>query len=115
MSHISEGILILIAVICVLGIFALVYFIAVMRRMLIVSKKVDYLIEDFTYKAEMLNPAIETISRLSGYVDAFEIVTKRNISSTVKYLSKNRDVIYKMTDKIRDFANNMTKEKKRGK
>jgi uncharacterized protein YoxC len=111
MSGISEGILILIAIICILSTFAILYFIAVMRRLLILTKKIDYLVEDFTYKAEMLNPAIETLSRMSGYVDAFDAVTKRNMNSAIRYFARNRDLIYKLGEKVKEYAENKSGKK----
>ena len=110
MSGISEGILILIAIICILAIFGILYGIVLLRKMLIVTKKVDYLVEDFTYKAEMLNPTIETLSRLSGYVDAFDAVTKRNMNSAIKYFARNRDLIYKLGEKLKEFVKEDSKK-----
>lgn len=111
MSNISEGILILIVIICILTILAILFSIAVMRKMIIVTKKIDYLVEDFTYKAEMLNPAIETLSRMSGYVDAFDVITKRNMNSAIRYFARNRDLIYKLGEKVKKFAESKSEKR----
>ena len=113
MSNISEGILILITIICLLSIIGIVYLIFIMRKILIVTKKIDYLVEDFTYKSELMNPSIETLSKLSSYVDVFDAVTKKNINSAVKYFSRNKDLMYKLSEKLKNYIEDEDKKEKK--
>ena len=103
MSTLTQAILIICLIIAIFGIIAVFYMIIALRRISIATKKFDYLIEDLTYKSELLNSTSETISKLTNYIDAFEVIARRNIKSGVRLVSKNRDVIYKMTDKIKDI------------
>ncbi len=115
----KESILIIIGLIAiVLLIFAILYSIAAFRRMSITFKKIDYLVEDLTYKSEMLNATVETISKVSNYLDIFEVVAKKNVKAGIKFTSRNRDTIYALVERIKDLAlgeNEKTKNKKEGK
>ena len=113
MSNISEGILILITIICLLSIIGIIYWIFIMRKILIVTKKIDYLVEDFTYKSELMNPSIETLSKLSGYVDVFDAVTKKNINSAIKYFARNKDLMYKLSEKLKNYIDDEDKKEKK--
>ena len=75
------------------------------------SFKIDYLIEDITYKSEMLNSTVETISKISNYVDAFELVTRKNMKSATKIISRNKDDIYKILNRIKLAAMGEAKKK----
>ena len=64
----------------ILIIIALLYGIAAIRRRAIMIKKLDYLIEDITYKSEMLNSSVETVAKVSNYLDVFEVVARKILS-----------------------------------
>jgi hypothetical protein len=107
--NISEGALfalvVLGIVVAVLAVLGILYAFIVLRRMGIASKKIDYFFEDLSYKSEMLNSTVDTVARLSNYIDVLDAFTKRNVKSWVKVATRNKDVIYKLVDKLRDFAN----------
>lgn len=85
-------------------IIALIYTIIAARRKNILMKKTDYLIEDLTYKSEMLNSTVETVSKVANYVDMFEVVARKNIKSSAKLLARNKDDIYKILDRMKKIA-----------
>ena len=112
--------LVIISIIAVsLSIIAIFYISASFRRRTIALKKIDYLIEDITYKSEMLNSTVETISKISNYVDAFELVSRKNMKSATKIISRNKDDIYKILNRIKlaamGEANKEERNKKGGK
>jgi len=72
---------ILIIVLLVFAIFLTLYTIVTMRRVGVAAKKVDYFFEDLTYKSEMLNATVDTIARVTNYVDIFDAFAKRNVKS----------------------------------
>jgi hypothetical protein len=92
-------------VVAILAILAILYGIIVLRRIGIASKKIDYFFEDLSYKSEMLNSTVDTVSRFSNYVDIIDAFTKRNVKSWVKVATRNKDIVYKLIDKLKEFAN----------
>ncbi|QEH62231.1 hypothetical protein SCHIN_v1c10380 [Spiroplasma chinense] len=95
----------LVIVLLIVAIILSLYTIITMRKVGIAAKKVDYFFEDLTYKSEMLNATVDTVARISNYVDIFDAFAKRNVKSWVKVATKNKDIVYKMVEKLRDFAN----------
>lgn len=89
----------------IIGVIALIYLVFLLRQLTITSKKVDYFVEDMTYKSEMLNSTVETVVKVSNYIDAFEAITKKNAKAAIRFAARNRDVAYKLVDRVRDFAN----------
>lgn len=87
-----------------LSIIALFYIIASNRRRNMLYKKADYLIEDLTYKSEILNTTVETVAKIANYVDVFEVVVRKNIKSSVRLFARNRDDIYKVLDRLKKVA-----------
>lgn len=104
MSGLSNAILIVSLIAISFSIIAILYIILAFRRVSLAAKKFDYLVEDLTYKSELLNNTVETISRFTTYFDAFEVVAKTNIKSMIRLVSRNRDLIYSMTTKIKEVA-----------
>lgn len=78
-------------------------------------KKTDYLIEDLTYKSEMLNSTVETVSKLANYVDMFEVVARKNIKSSAKLVARNKDDIYKILDRLKKIAMGENQQSKQSK
>lgn len=95
----------LIIILLIISILAIIYLVIVLRRVGIAAKKVDYFFEDLTYKAELLNTTVDAVARITNYLDLFDAFAKRNVKSWVKVATKNKDIIYKFIDKLRDFAN----------
>ncbi len=92
--------IILIALALVLLVVAL-YGVAAMRRRTVVLKKVDYLVEDITYKSESLNVSVETLNKISNYAMSLDAVSQNSLKATVKLISENRNYIYSILDKMR--------------
>ena len=94
-------------------IIASIYLVFALRRINIFFKKSDYLVEDLTYKSEMLNSGVETVANLQNYVDAWNVATKRNIKSIANLAFRNRNMAYYLINKIRDnVKDGSTKTKK---
>ncbi len=88
-----------------IGVVAVFYLLLLFRQLTITSKKIDYLIEDITYKSEMLNSTVETVVKVSNYVDAFEAIAKKNGKAALRLAQRNKDLIFRFADKVRDYAN----------
>lgn len=88
----------------ILSMFAIIYVIASFRRRTIVLKKIDYLVEDVTYKSELLNSPVETIAKMANYIDAFELIARKNMKTVTKIIARNKDDIYKIIDRIKVSA-----------
>jgi len=101
------------------SIIALFYIIASFRRRTITMKKVDYLVEDITEKMESLSSTVETVAKISNYIDAFETISRKNIKSAAKLIARNKDDLYKIANRIKEIATGekqeVSKKKKGGK
>lgn len=104
MNQLITALIIVGLIAMILTIIALLYGIAAIRRRAIMIKKLDYLIEDITYKSEMLNSSVETVSKVANYIDIFEMVARKNIKSAAKLAARNKEDIYKILDRIRKAA-----------
>lgn len=82
--------IILIGILVGFAIIACIYKIFAYRRMSIVAKKADYLIEDLIYKSEYVTPSIEAIVKLSSYADIANDYLNKNSSSLIKLVSKKK-------------------------
>lgn len=101
---INGALLALLIILIVLSLILLVvalYAVAAMRRRTVVLKKVDYLVEDITYKSESLNVSVETLNKISNYALSLDAVSKNGLKSTIKLISENRNYIYSILDKMR--------------
>ncbi len=98
-----QYLIILIAVVCVLAMVALIYMFFAFRRISIVAKKVDYLIEDLTYKSEILTPSVDAMIKLSSYVDVLEVLLKQNSQALVDLASNNKELIFKLSKQLQDI------------
>ena len=88
----------------VLSMIAIIYMVTSFRRRTIVLKKIDYLVEDITYKSELLNSPVETIAKMANYIDAFELIAKNNMKTATKIIARNKDDIYKIINRIKIAA-----------
>lgn len=100
------------SIVLFLSIIALLYIISAQRRRSIVYRKIDYLVEDITYKAEVLNSTVETVAKVSNYVDVFDVFARKNIRSLAKVVANNKDDIYKILNRVKKMA--IGKEDARG-
>lgn len=99
----------------ILGIIAIIafsYMIITFRKINIVAKKIDYFVEDATYKSEKLNVTVDAIVKLSSYVDVFELLIKQNAQALVDYLANNKENIKRFEDSLKKSIkdDNQTKE-----
>lgn len=70
--------IVIITILCTVAIFAFIYMIIAFRRITIFAKKMDYLIEDVTYKSEKMNDVIDAIVKVSKYINIAETLVKNN-------------------------------------
>ncbi len=108
-THQSEltdtALLALLIIAIILGLILIVvalYGVAAMRRRTVVLKKVDYLVEDITYKSESLNVTVETLNKVSNYALSMDALTKNGLKSSLKLISENRNYIYSILEKMRN-------------
>jgi hypothetical protein len=65
-------------------------------------KKVDYLVEDLTYKSEALSVSVDAVNKVSNYVLAADTFTKKGFSSLLKLFTQNKNFFYELIDKIKE-------------
>lgn len=94
--------IILIAILVCLSIIAVIYKIFSYRRISVVAKKIDYLVEDLIYKSEFLTPTIEAISKISSYIDLFEGIVKKNSESLMNYVVNNKESVFKFSKQLKE-------------
>jgi uncharacterized protein YoxC len=97
-----------------LGILSVVllYSLTLLRRTNIVMKKVDYLVEDLTYKSESLSISVDAMSKISNYVLAADAFSKKGFSSLLKLFTQNKNFFYELIDKIKEDPSKKTATKK---
>jgi len=102
----NETILIILIITSIVAIIALtivlLYTLTLIRRTSIVMKKVDYFVEDLTYKSESLNVAVEAVNKVSTYVLSFDSFAKKSLRSMFKIVSENRNYFYSFADRLKD-------------
>ncbi|MDR3163834.1 MAG: hypothetical protein LBT77_02075 [Mycoplasmataceae bacterium] len=98
----NTGLTVIIVVGCIVlfvALIALFYMIVAYRRITIVAKKLDYLIEDISYKTELLTPVVDNLVKLSNrndLVDAF--IANKQVSNTKN--SANQAIISRLEKNI---------------
>ncbi len=107
------ALLIILIILGLILILVALYGVAAMRRRTVVLKKVDYLVEDITYKSESLNVTVETLNKVSNYALSMDALSKNGLKATVKLISENRNYIYSILDKMRQDVE--AREEKEGK
>ncbi len=101
----DTALLALLIIAIILGLILIIvalYGVAAMRRRTVVLKKVDYLVEDITYKSESLNVTVETLNKVSNYALSMDALTKNGLKSSLKLISENRNYIYSILEKMRN-------------
>lgn len=94
--------IVLIAILVCLAIIGSLYKIIAYRRISVVSKKIDYLVEDLIYKSEFMVPAVEALVKLSGYVDLIEGIVKKNSNALINYVDNNKDSVKKISRQVKE-------------
>lgn len=93
----------------------LLYTISLIRRTNIVMKKVDYLVEDITYKSESLSVSVEALNKIANYVLTFDTLSKKGYKSLLKLLSENRNYFYEIADKLKESVLKAKKKERQAK
>lgn len=101
---------ILITILVCLAIIVCIYLIIAYRRTRIVAKKLDYLVEDLTYKIEVLSPTIDSIAKLGKFIDVFDAILKDKTQNLIKYTSKNEEDLYKVAKEVKQVLKDTKKE-----
>ena len=83
--------LVLVGILVSLAIVATIYKIFSYRKIGIVSKKTDYLVEDLIYKLELLTPSVELLINISEYVDKLKFNIDQKDISIRQYLASNKE------------------------
>ncbi len=78
----------------------------------IVSRKLDYLVEDITYKIEILTPTIDSLTKLGKFIDVFDSILKDKTQNIIKYTSGNKESIYKVTEEVKKTVKETKKQLK---
>ncbi len=92
--------IILLSILVGLGILFLFYLFFVFRRISIMTKKIDYLVEDITYKSESMSPVIESLIKVSSYVNVIDLAIKRNSTTIENIIKNNQDAITKFNKQL---------------
>lgn len=95
-----EYLIILLSVLASLFIFVLLYLTYTFRKICITTKKLDYLIEDITYKSEMLSPVIDSLIKLSTYVSVIDVAVKKTSGNIEKVVKNNFENIQKFNKQL---------------
>ncbi|MBD5446034.1 MAG: hypothetical protein HDR31_01810 [Mycoplasma sp.] len=94
--------IILVGILVCIAIIGALYKIIAYRRISVVSKKLDYLVEDLIYKSEFMVPAVEALVKLSGYVDLIEGIVKKNSNALINYVDNNKDSVKKISKQVKE-------------
>lgn len=92
--------IILLCILASLGILLIVYLFFVFRKISITTKKIDYLVEDITYKSESLSPVIDSLIKVSSYVNVIDLAIKRNSTTIENIIKNNQDSIKKFNKQL---------------
>ncbi|MDQ0514315.1 uncharacterized protein YoxC [Mycoplasmoides fastidiosum] len=92
------GILIVISIITVISIFL------TFRRMGNVTKKIDYVVEDLTYKTESLSTTIDAIKVFSKYISLIQSLTDDQNPEKSEYVKQNRKKIMALSKYLSKIA-----------
>ncbi len=83
---------------------AIIYWIIFTRKLSKTVEKVDYLVEDVTYKSESLSVAVEAINKTATQMLSFDAFAKKSMKSIFKLVSENKDGLTEYIENIRKNA-----------
>ena len=84
-----------------------IYIIFLLRKTNIIAQKIDYLIEDITYKAEALTPTVDVVNKFSNYAIAADATANKSAIDFLKILRNNQSSILKLTQNILSSFNSI--------
>ncbi len=90
----------LLAVLIVFLIVAGFYIVMLLRKANIIAQKVDYLVEDLTYKAEALTPTVDIVNKVSNYAIAIDATANKSAIEFLKIIRNNRSSLIKLMQNI---------------
>ncbi|MBQ0045322.1 MAG: hypothetical protein KBS35_00315 [Mycoplasma sp.] len=98
----NTALIVLVTILVCVAIVLCVYLIITFRKIHIVAKKLDYLVEDLTYKSEQLTPVVDSIVKISNFIDILDSVLKQKSQDLIKQSSGNKESIYKVAKEVKD-------------
>lgn len=104
-----QYLIVLISILVVIAIIVLIYFLWFIRRSMNVVKKVDYLIEDITFKSESLKVVFDAAISLSTYFNSLENIINDNINNLVNLFNTNNKEVADIVQNIKEIINNAKK------
>lgn len=105
--------IILITILVCIAIVACIYLIITFRKMHIVTKKLDYLVEDLTYKSEQLTSVVDSMVKIGDFVDVIESTLKKRTQEQIKQTTGSKESIYKVATELKEIISK--KNDKKGK
>lgn len=102
-STLSTALFIIVIVLAVLLVILSIYMIVAFRRIAITAKKLDYLIEDLSYKAEKSTHVIDSLVKLSHYIDTIDEFIKNDGVKVLTKTEQNKEEALKLLNQLRDF------------
>ncbi len=112
----------LIIILSFLGVIALIALIVIfivvilfVRRMNIIAQKVDYLVEDITYKVEALTPTVDLINKVSNYAITADVIANKSVLNIYKMLKNNQTSLIKLFQSILSQFNSIWDKKQTAK
>lgn len=100
------GILVCLAI--VLAVVMIVAFVKFSKT----TKKFDYLVEDITYKSEILSPTIDSLVKLGKLVDVFDEILREKTKKISKLSSDKKESLYIEVKEAAKQAKKQIKNKK---
>ncbi|MCQ3908528.1 MAG: hypothetical protein MJ200_03095 [Mycoplasmoidaceae bacterium] len=97
----NTTLLVLVIILVVVAIILGIYLIITFRKIHIVAKKIDYLVEDLTYKSEQLTPVVDSIVKVSDFIDILDSVLKQKSQQIIKQSSGNQESIYQVAKEVK--------------
>lgn len=95
-------------------ILLILYLFIALRKAIVATKKIDYFVEDATYKLEKLNTTIDAINKLSAYAHIFELFLEQNSNTITEYLNKDESGLKKFENFIKkEIDNNINNKTKK--
>lgn len=98
----NSALIVLVTILVCVAIILCVYLIITFRKIHIVAKKLDYLVEDLTYKSEQLTPVVDSIVKISNFIDILDSILKQKSQNLIKHISGNKESIYKVAKEVKD-------------
>ncbi|WP_391591507.1 hypothetical protein MCAV_04520 [[Mycoplasma] cavipharyngis] len=95
---------ILIGILVVVSIITIIIIFSTMRRMSNVIKKIDYIVEDLTYKAESFSETVEAIKGFSKYINLFQSLIDDQNPQKSEYVKQNRKKIMALSKYLSKIA-----------